>query len=280
MAPSDPNQPQPAPEPEHPRNEPQPDGASVPSRRDRAEGRSPGRHRAPSTQEPESDHPWGVSSEAPIDLLPGEPLVRVSHAWAQSAIDPSTGEPEVFTGLTPRVAAMLIVTYTRPGDVVIDTTADLAVEGTAVAGSRHYHRQAVTPDPGSEGGWSPSRASLVILRWPTDPSPETGGDTTRHLPAEADLEPTLTAGRRLAAPDAHLVVVSDPGSGSHRDPSRQLIQAVRVTGGGRLRHVVRVGHGPHDDAADDTPDAPLHVADAQLRLLVFVVTLRPGGRHA
>ena len=217
---------------------------------------------------------------AAIDLLPGEPPVRVSHAWTQSPTDPPTGEAEVFTGLTPRLATMLVVTYTRAGDVVIDTTADLAIEGTATAGSRQYHRRLAAPDATSEQE-SPSTASLVVFRWPTEPTPETGRDAARQLPAGADLQATLIAGRRLAAPNAHLLVVADPASpGSYRDRAHELIQAMHTTGGGRLRHVILVGEGPHDDGAQVPVEAPWHVTAARPNLVVLVVSLRNGGRHA
>jgi hypothetical protein len=217
---------------------------------------------------------------AAVDGSPGEPPVRVSHAWTPSPADPPTGEAEVFTGLTPRVAALLVVTYTRPGDVVVDTTADLAVEGTAAAGSRQYHRRASTPDLTSERERSPSGARLAVLRWPTEPSPEAGYDATRQLPGGADLDATLIAGRRLAAPDAHLVVVSDPASpGGYRDRARTLIQAVRATGGGRLRHVVLVGPSSLVDANDGAPGAPPDLAAGWLDLVVLVVSLRVGGHH-
>jgi hypothetical protein len=213
---------------------------------------------------------------AVVDVLPGEPPVRVSHTWAQSPADPLTGEAEAFTGLTPRVAALLVVSYTRPGDVIIDTTADLAVEGTATAGARQYHRRAAIPDLTSGRERSPSGARLVVLRWPTEPSPGAGCDATRQFPAGADLEATLIAGRRVAALDAHLVVVSGPsGSSGYRDRARRLIQALRATGGGRLREVVLVGHDPSDDASGKLPDGAAPRPDR----IVFVVSLRVGGRH-
>lgn len=280
MPSSDQNQSQPAPEPERSRSGVPLDGV-LPSSRGgaRPDGAPSGRRRAPSTQEPESDRPWGLSPVAAIDLLPGEPPVRVSRAWTQSPTDPPRGEAEIFTGLTPRLAAMLVVTYTRAGDVVIDTTADLAIEGTAIAGSRQYHRRLATPDATSERE-SPSTASLVVLRWPTEPTPETGRDAARQLPAGADLHATLIAGRRLAAPDAHLVVVADPASpGSYRDRARELIQALHASGGGRLRHVIIVGDGTDDDGDQAPSEAPRHVAGARLDLVVFVVSLRTGGRH-
>lgn len=277
---TDPNQPQPTPEPEHPRSKQPLDGPPILSRGEaRPEGAPSGRHSAPSTQEPESDRPWGLSPDVAIDLLPGEPPVRVSHAWTPSPVDPPVGEAEIFTGLTPRVAAMLIVTYTRPGDTVIDTTADLAIEGTATAGSRQYHRRAATPDVASEHE-NPSRASLVVHRWPTEPTNDTSRDAAQQLPADADLEAVLTAGRRLATPDAHLVLVSAPASpGAYRDRARELVQALHATGGGRLRHVVLIGHNPDDDTDQAPSEAPRHVAAARPDLAVLVVSLRANGRH-
>lgn len=279
MAPSNQNQPQPTPESGCPHSRQPLDGPPASSRDGvRPGGTSSGHHRSPST--PESDRPWGLSPAAAADILPGEPPVRVSYAWTPSPADPPVGEAELFTGLTPRVAAMLVVTYTRPGDTVIDTTADLALEGTTAAGSRQYQRRAATPAPTSQCEQSRYRASLVVLRWPTEPTPETGCHAARQLPTGADLEAALITGRRLAAPNANLVVVSGPASsGGYRDRARELIQALRATGGGRLRHVVLVGHGPDDDADQAPLEAPGHVAVARLDLIVFVVSLRAGSRH-
>jgi hypothetical protein len=158
---------------------------------------------------------------------------------------------------------------------VIDTTADLAIEGIATASSRKYHRRAI-PALTSEHSPDPLRADLVTAEL----SPETGDDTTRELPAEADLQSILTSGRQLAALDAHLVMLAGPSrADGYRDRARELIRALRATGGGRLRHIILVGHGPHNDAVDDAPGAVHHVAAAQLNLVVFVVSLRTGGHH-
>jgi hypothetical protein len=276
-----PNRPQPLPDPERPRTGAQPDQPLPLSRfADGPEGIPTGRDRGPLDREADPDRSWGLNPVAGVDLLPGEPSVRVSHAWAQTPADPPTGEAEAFTGLTPRLAAMLVVTYTRPGDLVIDTTADLAVAGTALAGSRQYHPRAATPDPTAEPEQGPSRANMVVLGWPTGPTPRAGDDAAGPLPVGPDLEATLTACRRFAASDAHLVVVCGPSApGRYRARARELSQAVQATGWGQLRRVILVAAGPDADTADDAQGAPPDVTAAELDLVVFIVALRIGGRH-
>jgi hypothetical protein len=281
MPPSEPNPPQPTPEPECPRIDAQFDGPPSSSRfTERPDSTSTGRRRAAERREPEADRAWGLSSEWAVDFLPGEPPVRVSRTLAQAPADPPTGEAEIFTGLTPRVAALLVISYTRPGDIVLDATADLAVEGTATAGSRQYHRRAPDPDLTSEPVHGGSRASLVVLAWPTELSSTRVGDATRQAREEAALESTLVAGRKWGTPDAHLVVVAGPSSqGSYRDRALALMRSVRTTGGGRLRQIILVEHGPSDDAENVAPGGLPNVTDVRPSSVVFVVALRVGNCH-
>ena len=92
---------------------------------------------------------------------------------------PAFGVPG-FHGLTPSLAAVLVTRYSRPGQLVLDLSADLAVEGVAGAGARRYVRvhpaaAGVLVDARQRGDWPP--ADLLLIRWPPHPTPPPDPDT-------------------------------------------------------------------------------------------------------
>ena len=71
-----------------------------------------------------------------LDISADEPPVPVT-GWLVTGLRqaPALDVP-LFTGLTPRLAALLITLYSQTGHLIVDLTADLAVEGAVGAGSR------------------------------------------------------------------------------------------------------------------------------------------------
>jgi hypothetical protein len=221
----------------------------------------------------------------PLNLLPGEPSVRVTYALTATPLDPPPGSG-LFTGLTPRLAAVVLTTYTSPGDVVIDATTDLSVEGVARAGAREYHHLTLPPVPSPESTASDlPMASLVLLHWPADSSSgdsdQIGGRTT----SEGALARILRAGRQMARPDGHLVIVLErPSTPDLQELGRQVIGAARAVGAGQLRHIVVVtASGRHGHKADPGDAVPTErtppIGGAQARQLLFVVSASDGGGH-
>ena len=127
--------------PDDHRNQPEtPPEESAAASRPHSEDRphTGGRHRAPGPPLEHLAGLWGITPARRLDVQPGHPpvpLVRVPVPGPGPAGD-SAG---LFAGLTPPLAALLLLSYTNSGDVVVDVTSDRAVEGTARAGGRDYH---------------------------------------------------------------------------------------------------------------------------------------------
>jgi hypothetical protein len=255
-------------------------------------------------------HDWEIADLVAVgvlDAVTGQPPVPISVWRATGPDEPPTTPGELFTGLTPRVAAILLAIYTDPGDLVLDATADPAVEGAAGAGGRPYRN--LDPDgshgdaglDGLQGG-----AGLVLLRWPTPvaqprPAPkavQTGGQSggqARYEQTERQAgQGLLEECAHLLAPDGHTVaILAPPDGGFYRDHARTAIAAATRAGLGYLQHVVVItgasadpdaGSGADSDAgsgADVSPDASTQMATRQhLDLLVLVLSPSPAPSQA
>jgi hypothetical protein len=222
-----------------------------------------------------------------LDAVPGDPPVPVSVWRATGPDDPPVTADVIASGLTPRLAELLLGIWTDPGQLVLDATADPTVAGAAAAGARTY----VALEP--QGRRVPTadlrgQAALILLRWPPDllalsgaPAPQAAtidqpkpSTTPTSLPGvpSPDPGPALRACRVLLAADGHTVVILAPPTDSHyRDYARDVIAAARHAGLGYLQHLVVITSDPHPTVAGT--DWIAH-SRAHVDLLVFVLRSR------
>src|SRR5262249_40126504 len=99
-------------------------------------------HRVPATPsaDPGVRHdPFDLAhliAEGDIDVVPGDPPVPIAISRV-AAIDAPYGH-DFADGMTPRMAALLVGSYTRPGDTIVALGHDPALAGAAGAGARTY----------------------------------------------------------------------------------------------------------------------------------------------
>lgn len=178
----------------------------------------------------------------------------------------SAAGAELFDGLSPTQAAILITRYTRPSHLVLDLTGDLAVEGVAGAGGRRYanvHPAAVPVmlDAHRRGQWP--TAHLILLRGSSDSAHlDSGSPVVAQRPdqpprsAAGDEPGTLTGLLRdlahLLHPSGHLVVTTVASQGEQEHGGSPVLASLMVAAprsGLRLtrRHVI-TQTSAHDEA--------------------------------
>jgi hypothetical protein len=214
---------------------------------------------------PESDEPGTLPDPldlqqliafGDLDVVDGDPPVPIS-VWRIAGLDEPTrpGPTTAPSGLTPRLAALLVDAHTRRGDTIVDLTGDPAIAGAAGTGARRY---LPIDGPGDLADLDHVAGSvrLVVLRWRR---PDSGEATT------AELTDLFVACRLLLAADGYTVVALAPipPHTYYIEHARLLIPAAYRAGLGYLQHIVAV--------ADARTYAPIHID-----LLVFVLR---GGRH-
>jgi hypothetical protein len=165
--------------------------------------------------------------------------------------------------LTPPLAALVVTRYSQPGQLVLDLTADLAVEGVAGAGDRRY--AAIHPAAAEilacarqRGTWPP--AALLLTRWP------------HHLAAEPgwapDLPELLRECRDLLAPHGYLIAVVGLG---HAQPGARPQDVIGAAGRARLhldqRHVILTAPAP--PSMGGRPAPPPSSSTRHVDLLIF-----------
>ena len=208
---------------------------------------------------------WGIAPARHIDVQPGRgpvPLVRVPVPGPGPGGDPDG----VFAGLTPPLAALLLLSYTRPGDVVLDATTDKAVEGTARAGGRDYRLidLAELPSSGVE-----SRASLVLVPWLIEGTAVRTSSASERVQHMVEWLPVLH-------PNGHVLVVAS--NIADVDPSilaTRIAIAAMASGLGQLRHLIEIVR-----PLDDAEPARSHADAGMSSGLVAVVSAAADGRHA
>jgi len=216
----------------------------------------------------------GLVAAGALDVVPGDPPVPIS-VWRVAGVNWPANSGAAH-GLTPRLAALLIGSYTRRGDTVVDLTSDPTIAGAAGAGARTY-LPATDLDEMAALDHVAGRARLVVLRWPRPDVDATSATAVTDL---------FTGCRRLLARDGYTVVVltpTPPGT-PYVEHARLVIPAAHRAGLGYLQHIVAVtapiaGERPPRAAAPAdaaTLRAATHVR-VHLDLLVFVLR---GGRHA
>jgi hypothetical protein len=174
-------------------------------------------------------------------------------------------------GLPPRMAALLIASYSRPGDTVVSVGDDPALAGAAGAGGRTYLHVS-DPDHLSDVDLFAGTVTLIVLPWP--PRAHFAAVSTDGLAA------MFRTCRRLMHADGCTIVAlaSVPAGETYEQHAMPLIPAARHAGLGWLEHIVAITArttGDHvtwrfDRANATEPRGGFRVA-AYLDLLVFAI---------
>jgi hypothetical protein len=262
-----------------------------------------------------------------LDVVPGDPPVPISVWRAATPLPhspPSNGGSSTSSGsrtgwstrapsdgsLTPRLAGLLVATYTGLGDTIVDLSTDPALAGAAGAGARHYLPVTdVTELAGLDH--VAGSVALIVMRWPAPelhPAGPADGDrgVVDTAAAALTMSDLFTTCRHLLAADGCTIVVLTPTApdAPYVEHANVIIPAAARAGLGYLQHIVAVTthldrhdspaqpEGPHpplrrhQDQARDNPgngrpderEAPGDVLGMRhVDLLVFVLA---GGRLA
>lgn len=209
-----------------------------------------------------------------IDVVPGDPPVPIA-VWRVAGVDAAHGHVNA-DALTPRIAALLVGSYTRPGDTIVSVGDDPALAGAAGAGGRTY-LSVSDPDALSGLDHVAGTVALIVLPWPP---PDQAG---RMSPD--DLTQIFRVCRHLMRRDGCTIVALAglPPDETYVEHSVALIPAAHRAGLGWLQHIIAITAPiagqritwratPADPA---TLRAATHVA-VHIDLLVFTVRR---GRH-
>jgi hypothetical protein len=209
-----------------------------------------------------------------IDVVAGDPPVPIA-VWRVADVDARFGHHRA-DALTPRLAALLVGTHTRPGDTIVSIGHDPALAGAAGAGARVY-RSVAHPDDLAGLGHAAGTVALIVLPWP--PPDQPGGMSRDALIA------LFGACRRLMSPGGCTIVALAglPPGQTFVQHSTALIPAAHQAGLGWLQHIVAitapiVGQRITWRAAPADPAMLRAAGHLKVHLDLFVVVDR-GGRH-
>jgi len=210
-----------------------------------------------------------------IDVVPGDPPVPVA-VWRVADVDTGFGH-HLADALTPRLAALLVGTHSRPGDTIVSIGHDAALAGAAGAGARLYRSVARPDELAGLEHTAAGTVALIVLPWPPPDQPD--GMSRDGLVA------LFGACRRLMSPGGCTIVALAglPPQQTFAEHSSALIPAAHQAGLGWLQHIVAitapiVGHRITWRAAPADPAVLRAAAHLKVHLDLFVFVGR-GGRH-
>lgn len=236
-------------------------------------------HQEPSGLPPQPAPPGSTSDPVAVseliaagdlNVVSGDPPVPIA-VWRVA--DAIVGHPAADR-LTPRMAALLVGSYTRPGDTVVSVGDDPALAGAAGAGGRTYLHVS-DPDHLRDVDWVAGTVALVVLAWPPPGWP---GAVARDV-----LTAMFRTCRRLMRDDGCTIVAvaAIPVGETYEQHAEPLIPAARHAGLGWLQHIVAItAPSPEQhvtwragaaETVEPRPDARVTV---RLDLLVFAVQRR------
>ncbi len=166
-----------------------------------------------------------------IDVVPGDPPVPIA-IWRVAAID-APYDHDLADGLTPRMAALLVGCYTRPGDIIVSVGHDPALAGAAGAGGRTYLAVADPADL-ADVDHVTGTVRLVVLRWPPARRP--------HPVSPTEATDLFTACRVITGRDGCTIVAFAPlePDDTYAEHNGLLVPAARHAGLGLLQHIVAI----------------------------------------
>jgi hypothetical protein len=227
--------------------------------------------------DPGGDDPLALSeliASGDIDVVPGDPPVPIA-VWRVADVDARFGHQRA-DALTPRLAALLVGTHTRPGDTIVSIGRDPALAGAAGAGARRYHSVA-HPDDLDNLDQAAGTVALIVLPWPPPNRPD--GMSRDSLVA------MFGACRRLMNPSGCTIVALAglPPQQTFVQHSSALIPAAHQAGLGWLQHIVAITApivGQHITWRAVPADPAMLRAAAHLKVhLDLLVFVSRGGRH-
>jgi len=130
-----------------------------------------------------------------IDVVPGDPPVPIA-VWRVAGVDAAYGHADAHA-LSPRMAALLVGSYTRPGETIVCVGDDPALAGAAGAGGRTY-RSVRHPDDLPDLDLAAGTVALIVLPWPPPQRPDAMGSDR--------LIEMFRACRRLMSPGGCTIV--------------------------------------------------------------------------
>ena len=209
-----------------------------------------------------------------IDVVPGDPPVPIA-VWRVAGVDAAYGHASA-DALTPQMAALLVGSYTRPGDTIVSVGDDPALAGAAGAGGRTY-LSVRDPDGLSGLDHVAGTVALIVLPWPPL-------DGAGRMSRESLTQMFRICRWLMRRDGCTIVALADlPADETYVEHSGALIPAAQRAGLGWLQHIVAITApiagqritwraAPADPA---TLRAAAHVA-VHIDLLVFAVRR---GRH-
>lgn len=199
-----------------------------------------------------------------LDAVDGHPPAPIT-VWRLTTPDPAHTSGDDQTGSTvsaqARLALLLLATFTRTGEVVVDLAGDVVLAGVAGAGARRYHH--LPPERSAQRtAHLHGRANLVYAHWPPEltetpnptaskagapcpPNTSSASDAPEAREADVALGPRaarllgLCAG--LLTPRGTTVIAVHPeASAAYMDHAALLIPAAHDAGLGYLQHLIAI----------------------------------------
>jgi hypothetical protein len=188
----------------------------------------------PSGLDPHTPHePLALSeliAAGDIDVVPGDPPVPIA-VWRVADIDAPYGHTNA-DALSPRMAALLVGSYTRPGETIVSVGDDPALAGAAGAGGRTY-RSVHDPHDLLDLDLAAGTVALIVLPWPPQRPDGAGRD---------QLVEMFRVCRRLMSRNGCTIVALAglPAGQAYVEHSGALIPAARHAGLGWLQHIIAI----------------------------------------
>jgi hypothetical protein len=218
-----------------------------------------------------------------IDVVPGVPPVPIA-VWRVADVDARFGHQRA-DALTPRLAALLVGTHSRPGDTIVSIGHDPALAGAAGAGGRVYRSVAHLNEVG-DLDHAAGTVALIVLPWPLPGPPGAPSRRLSGVLSRDSLVAMFDACRRLMSPSGCTIVALAglPPQQTFVEHSSALIPAAHQAGLGWLQHIVAITApivGQHITWRAVPADPAMLRAAAHLKVhLDLFVFVSRGGRHA
>ncbi|NLT55129.1 MAG: hypothetical protein GXX79_11355 [Actinomycetales bacterium] len=235
-----------------------------------------------------------------LDAVDGHPPAPITVWRLTGSPEQRAGgqDPDVPVSAQARLALLLLATFTRAGELVVDLVGDPVLAGVAGSGARRYLHLA-GDRTGARATHLHGCAHLVYARWP-EPIEATSATPSRHSArrprtTRADtvdpdmVDPGAAPGPRaarllglcadlLTSGGTTVIAVHPETSAVYMDHAALLIPAAHAAGLGYLQHLIAITTPTTGPGAPDPGGSPLaprgveeRTAFTGLDLLAFVL---------